>query len=167
MLVYILLLFLVILFLVYIGFYLYLSSKVKDNEEKIIDMFLKKVSKIPALIEVMRPYVAREESFRAIIEAHTQVIIESTHSIYDILGHDGKIQNEFAFLMKLSVQIPDLQKHEYFLYVRNFILEYGKIMKQSYANFNKFVILWNKFIRIKNYTWIGLFFPGKAKIEIP
>ncbi len=85
MLLYIFLVIISVLLIVYFSFYFYLSASVKKNEDIIIGIFIKKVSKIPALIEVMRPYVARKESFDSIIQTHTQVMIESTGSIYDIL----------------------------------------------------------------------------------
>lgn len=44
------------------GFFI-LHSYVWSAEKGIIDIFLGKVNKIPALIEVMRPYVANEEAF--------------------------------------------------------------------------------------------------------
>jgi len=45
---------------VYIGYWIYLSRMMREEESRIVALFLLKISKIPALIEVMRPYVADE-----------------------------------------------------------------------------------------------------------
>lgn len=145
---------LLILLLIYIAGYIFFAKRLKVEENSIIDLFLKKASKVPALVEVMRPYVAREEAFAPLIEVHTTVMIESTRSIYDILEHNMHLQDQFAFLMKLSMQIPELQKQEYFVYIRDFIIEYERVMKSRFARTNAAIAHWNRFIQIKNYTLI-------------
>ena len=118
----------VIGFALYITIYIVLSWRVKRLEGELLDLFIKKTSKIPALIEVMRPYVDKSESFSPIIRVHTEVMIEELQSIYDILSHNAQIQSNFLFLMQLSVHVPWLQKDEYFLYIRDFIIDYEKRM---------------------------------------
>ena len=51
----------VIGFALYITIYIVLSWRVKRLEGELLDLFIKKTSKIPALIEVMRPYVDKSE----------------------------------------------------------------------------------------------------------
>jgi ABC-type methionine transport system permease subunit len=46
---------------VYTWVFFYLHSKVKKIENSVVDVFLEKIAKIPALIEVMRPYVVDEK----------------------------------------------------------------------------------------------------------
>lgn len=132
----------------------------------VIAIFLQKTSKIPALIEVMRPFVAKEEAFDSIIELHTEAMIQECHSIYDILGLNAKLQNDFLFLMQLSVRIPTLQKNEYFVYIRNFVIEYERMMRSHFSGLNKAIRYWNTFIKIKNMTVIGLLFPGEKHQEV-
>lgn len=140
--------------LIYALVYMVFSNRVKDEEHALLILFLRKVSKVPALIEVMRPYIAKEEAFSPLISVHTESIIESNNSLYDVLEHNARIQNEFLFLMKLSVHSKELQKHEYFLYIRDFIIEYEKSMKLRFISMNHAIRLWNSFIRIKNATGI-------------
>ena len=52
----------------------------QKEEYSIVDLFLKKTGKVPALVEVMRPYVDREEAFDLLIKVHTEIMIESTKS---------------------------------------------------------------------------------------
>jgi hypothetical protein len=115
-----------------ISFFIF-SEKLQREEKLVIAVFLQKVAKIPALIEVMRPYVAKKESFDHIIELHTEAMIQEFRSIYDILGLNGKVQNDFLFLMQLSVQIPKLQKDEYFVYIRDFIIDYERLMRSHFT----------------------------------
>ncbi len=160
------LIFLAFLLALYIGFYLFLSREMKKEENSIVDLFLKKAGKVPALVEVMRPYVDKKEAFARLIEIHTEVMIESTRSIYDILEHNMRLQDQFSFLMKLSMQIPELQKQEYFVYIRDFIIEYERVMRSRFKKTNAAIARWNKFVMIKNYTGIGFFLPGKDQAEI-
>jgi hypothetical protein len=93
-------------------------------------------------------------------------MIREYDGIYLLLEHNARIQREFLFLMKLSVQIPELQKQEYFLYIRDFIISYERIMQERFAFYNTVVKHWNLFIEIKKYAILGLFLPGSMKPEI-
>lgn len=149
--------------LVYILMYKFYIKKVNKIEKKIITTFFAKVSKIPGLVEVMRPYVADESAFTDLIKLHTSVMIRKYDTIYILLEHNAKIHWEFTFLMKLSMQIPDLQKNEQFLYIREFIIKYEKYIKNNFQSYNENVEKWNKFIFIKNLTIIGLILPWRKK----
>ncbi len=150
----------------YITIYIVLSWRVKSLEKELLSLFIKKTSKIPALIEVMRPYVDRKESFDPIIRVHTEVMIEEFQSIYDILNHNVSIQSNFLFLMQLSVHIPRLQKDEYFIYMRDFIIDFEKHMRSDFDLIFLAIEKWNRFIRIKNMTLIGYFLPGEYQQQM-
>ena len=145
--------------LVYLCTFFVFRAYISRPENRIIAIFLSKVSKIPAMIEVMRPYVADQKAFETMIALHSEVMIYRHDSIYDLLEYNAKIQNQFLFLMKLSVQIPELQKHEYFLYIRDFIIKYDRDMTTRFADFNHATRIWNRFVLIKNLTIIGLLLP--------
>lgn len=151
---------------IYISFYIFFLLRVKKEERAILDIFLRKISKVPALIEVMRPFIAKKEAFEPLIEVHTETMISSTDSLYDILSHNARLQNEFLFLMKLSMHVPDLQKHEYFLYIRDFIIQYERTMRARFVHMNQAIADWNRFIHIKNMTGIGYLFPGSDHAEV-
>lgn len=159
-----------IIFVIYIWIYIagffFFSERLKQEEKLVIAVFLQKVAKIPALIEVMRPYVAKKESFDHIIELHTEAMIQEFRSIYDILGLNGKVQNDFLFLMQLSVHIPKLQKDEYFVYIRDFIIEYERLMRSHFTGLNTAINMWNIFVKIKNLTLIGLLLPWQRRMSV-
>lgn len=152
-----------ILILIYFFTFSILNKKVKKVESKIIGTFIAKVSKIPGLIEVMRPNIVDVTAFETITKLHTVAMIRKYETIYVLLEHNARIQSEFMFLMKLSVQIPELQKNGQFIYIREFVMKYEKYIKDNFADYNNSVEKWNKFIFIKNCTIIGLVLPGKMK----
>lgn len=160
------LIFLSVYGILYISFYIFFLLRVKKEERALLDIFLHKISKVPALIEVMRPFIVKKEAFDPLIEVHTETIISSTDSLYDILSHNARFQNEFLFLMKLSMHVPELQKHEYFLYIRDFIVQYERTMRARFTNMNQAISSWNQFVHIKNMTGIGYFLPGSDHSEV-
>ena len=70
-----------------------------------MEIFHLKVSKIPALIEVMRPSIVDEKAFETMTKLHTESIIQAYDSVYDLLEHNARVHNEFLFLLKLSVNL--------------------------------------------------------------
>jgi hypothetical protein len=150
----------------YTVLYTFFRSRVKKEESALLLLFLRKISKVPALIEVMRPFVVKDEAFDALTRVHTESMIESNNTLYDVLEHNARVQNEFAFLMQLSLHSKHLQKHEYFIYIRDFILSYERDMKARFSSMNKAISAWNTFIKIKNITGIGYLLPGKEMAEV-
>jgi hypothetical protein len=151
---------------IYLLFFFLLRHRMEKSESAIVNIFLAKVAKIPALIEVMRPYVIDEKAFDTISSLHSETMIHRYETIYDLLEHNGRIQNQFLFLLQLSVRIPELQTHEYFLYIRDFIITYERDMTAHFSWFNRATVLWNIFVLIKNWTIIGLILPGRKQSEI-
>ncbi len=152
-----------VLLLSYLGVYFFLKNQILRVEKKIIQTFLLKVSKIPALIEVMREYVVDEGAFDTVTELHSDVMVRQFDSIYTLLEHNARIHREFLFLMKLAVQIDALQKNEQFLYIRDFIISYERNLKKDFDAYNRTVSRWNTFVNIKNMTLIGIIFPGSKR----
>lgn len=153
--------------ILYIAFYVYLSRKIRKSEQYIVDIFLQKIAKIPAVIEVMRPYVVdANHAFDLMIHLHSESIIHDYTAIHALLEHNARINDQYSFLMKLSMAIPNLQKDPYFLYIRDYVISYDRMMNRDLPQFNQLVKKWNTFIKIKNYSIIGYILPGKSIIEI-
>jgi hypothetical protein len=121
------------LIIIYIAFFYFLRYSLRNAESKILDIFSEKVSKIPAFIEVMRPYVVDENAFSSLITLHSDAIIREYTNIYHLLEHNARIQREITFLLELSAHIPLLQKHEYFLYIRDFIVHHELSMRKLFT----------------------------------
>lgn len=56
--------------------------------------------------------------------------------------------------MRLSMAVPELQKNTYFIYIRDFVMSYDRMMKKELTSFNFLVKKWNYFIKIKKWTII-------------
>lgn len=134
----------------YTVLYTVFRSRVKREQSALLLLFLRKISKVPALIEVMRPFIVKKEAFDALTRVHTESMIESNNTLYDVLEHNARVQNEFAFLMQLSLHSKELQKHEYFIYIRDFILLYERDMKARFSSMNGAIRMWNTFVTVKN-----------------
>lgn len=156
----------VALFVLYLWLYRYFSYLVLREERIIVWSFLAKVSKIPALIEVMRPYVVDMSVFDEITSLHSSSMIHRYEGIYDLLEQNARIEREFLFLMKLSVQVQLLQKNEYFLYMRDFIIQHERDIYVHFSLYNNAVRSWNTFVFIKNCTLIGMMLPWYKKEKI-
>lgn len=156
-----------ILMVIYGISYGLLRAKTKKDEAYVMEVFIQKISKIPAVIEVMRPYVVDEKrAFDYITELHSQSLIRNYDSIYMLLEHNARVQDQYGFLMRLSMAIPELQKHDYFIYIRDFVMKYDRMMRARFGRLNHTIILWNRFVRIKNFTLIGYLLPWTHKALI-
>ena len=93
-------------------------------------------------------------------------MIEEYRSLYDILGHNARMQRDLIFLMNLSMQIPELQKHEYFLYIRDFMVDYELQIRKLLKEVNRAIREYNTYIRMRNMTIIGKILPGDMRPEV-
>lgn len=152
---------------VYTWVFFYLHSKVKKIENSVVDVFLEKIAKIPALIEVMRPYVVDEKkAFQLMIWLHSEAIIHNYTHIPAIMEHNARINDQYSFLMKLSMAIPEIQKKPYFIYIRDYIIWYDRYMRSNIPEYNRLIRIWNRFIFIKNMTIVGHLLPGREQVEL-
>ncbi len=157
----------VILIVLYLTLFFSLGSRIKKSEDFIVDIFLEKMSKIPAVIEVMRPYVADPNAtFCHMTRLHSEGIIHEYTTIHMLMEHNARINDQYSFLMKLSMAIPDLQKDTYFLYIRDFVMSYDRMMRTELPIFNTHIRKWNWFINLKNWTLIGYVLPGRKYLEV-
>ena len=164
---YILIAVLLLFILGYLYFYYTYSRKIRNIEYFIVDIFLQKLSKIPAVIEVMRPYVVDQHwAFDLLTHLHSESIIYKYNSIYALMEHNAKINDQYSFLMRLSIAIPELQKDVYFLYIRDFVMAYDTTMKRELIKFTSLVKIWNRFVFWKKFTIVGYLLPGREILEI-
>ncbi len=153
--------------IVYMILYFILSQKIHASEKYMVAVFMEKISKIPAVIEVMRPYVIDEHlAFGLITRLHSEGIIHEYNSIPMLLEHNARINDQYGFLMRLSMAIPELQKDTYFIYIRDYVMSYDRIMKSGLPQYNTLIKKWNQFISFKNSTLIGYILPGRKQVEI-
>ncbi len=159
--------FLVIFISIYATLFFILREKIRKSEEYIVAIFFEKMSKIPAVIEVMRPYVVDPNTaFHLMTCLHSDGIIHEYNSIHMLMEHNARINDQYSFLMKLSMAIPELQKDVYFLYIRDFVMSYDRMMRSEFPIFNSHIRRWNWFVILKNWTIIGYILPGIKYLEV-
>ena len=157
----------VALFIGYIITYSILTRRIREREGRIVAVFLEKISKIPAVIEVMRPYVVDEHlAFDLMTRLHSEGLIHEYGSIPMLLEHNARINDQYGFLMRLSMAIPELQRDSYFIYIREFVMSYERVIRSDLPVYNTLVQNWNRFISIKNSTLIGYLLPGRGRVEV-
>jgi hypothetical protein len=156
-----------VLIIVYTIVYRILSQRIAMRESLIVWVFLQKIAKIPAVIEVMRPYVIDEHlSFDLMTGLHSESIIHEYTSVPMLLEHNARINDQYGFLMRLSMAIPELQRDVYFIYIREFVISYDRTIRSDLPAYNALIKKWNLFISIKNRTLIGYILPGREMVEI-
>ena len=159
---------LIIVFLViYTATYVVLTRRIREREELVVDMFLQKIAKIPAVIEVMRPHVIDEHlAFDLMTRLHSEAIIHTYDNIPMLLEHNARINDQYAFLMRLSMAIPELQRDAYFIYIRDFVMGYDRTIRSELPLYDALIQQWNQFITIKNWSIIGYLLPGRDRVEV-
>lgn len=141
-------------------------DKIIEMEEKIIDLFFAKINKIPALVELMKKYIKKNDIFEDVIYLHKLGIIYNVDSIYSILNLNLRTYKELQFLIKLSQKVPEINKNWNFLYIKNYISFHEKDIEKEIAMINIEFAKYNKLITLKNITLIWLLFPLEKKLEI-
>lgn len=83
-----------------------------------------------------------------------------------LLEHNARINDQYGFLMRLSMAIPELQRDAYFIYIREFVMLYDHTLRSELPAYDILVRQWNRFITLKNYTIIGYLLPGRDRVEV-
>jgi len=143
-----------------------MKKELEQREQKIISLYKEKIDTIPAFIETMGKYTSYKDIFLELIQLHKIAIISNVSSIYDILESNSRIHREFLFLMKVSMQMQDLNKNGNFLYIRDFIIFYENTISKELLFLNSDIERYNRLLQKKDLTIVGLFFPFKKYMRI-
>lgn len=141
-------------------------NKIEEIEEQIIDQFFAKINKIPALVEIMKKYIKKDDIYEDIIYLHKLWIIYNVDGIYSILNLNFRTYKELQFLIKLSQRIPEITKNWNFLYIKNYISFHEKDIEKEIWIINIEFAKYNKLITLKNLSVIWLLYPLEKRILI-
>lgn len=138
--------------------------KIKIKDREIIELFISKINKIPALVEIMKKYTNHPDIFEDTIYIHKQWIIRNIKSVEDLRELNFRLHREFQFLMNLSAKIRELHRDGNFLYIRNYIIFYenniNKLLKEGNVHLDKY----NQLVKYKNISILWLIIPYREKI---
>ncbi len=156
-----------VLLIAYITTYIILTRHIHLRESQVIAVFLQKIAKIPAVIEVMRPHIVDEYlAFDLMTRLHSEAIIHEYDSIPMLLEHNARINDQYTFLMRLSMAIPELQRDAYFIYIREFVMGYDRTIRSELSAYDDLIKKWNRFITLKNWSIVGYMLPGRERVEV-
>lgn len=81
---------------IYLVVYVDLHRKMKYSEDRVVDIFLEKISKVPAVIEVMRPHIVDDKkAFELITHLHSEAIIQVYDSIPMLMEQNAHINDQY------------------------------------------------------------------------
>lgn len=133
-------------------------------EEQILQLYRRKIDKIPALIEILRHIESHKDATKEIRLLHRKSIMNRSEYLYDILEINEHVSERFAFLMKLSLVVRDIQKNGNFIAIREGIVTLEDSLKKLILEYNRKGEHFNRLVRIKNRTLIGFLLPGRKKV---
>ena len=141
-------------------------TDIQKKERLALEFFYGKVNKIPAFVEIIKKYTIHSDICIEMIRLHRATIVTRIESIYDLLELNDRIQKEFAFLMKISAQIKNLQRDGNFLYIRDFAVFYETNIKKVIEETNLDITKYNRLVLMKNFSILGILIPVQKKLEI-
>mgnify|MGYP001415246084 CR=1 FL=1 len=121
------------------------------------------------LYEIMKGEVNRhEEIFKEILELRKKEfsLLTISHNIEGYMKLQSEMHHEINFIFQIANKNPTLLKNKKFLYIREEILLKSSQIKNILAQYNMFIVFYNRYIRIKNMSIIGLFLPFSRKETI-
>jgi len=162
-----LLIFTVIILCVLWYIFLYIvDHKIVLFEKKLLTKFFARTDMFPALFEITKPYVSKhshifEESMKLRKqEFHLRDISHSVEAFKEIETH---IHHEINFIFRVCNSNPNLLKDKKFLYLRDIMMKKSLGIWKEIKKYNKVVVIFNRFITLKNYSIIWYILPFSKK----
>lgn len=166
---YIFLSILVFLLFIFILFIVFLSFSISKLENKIRRSFLKRWNLVPSIFEVSKNYLFKhEEVFSNLLKLRK---LEAFYNfcktdILEIVYIESIIHSELNFIFNVCNKHNKLITNNKFIYIRSLIYENTLYLSKKISDYKRIVYIYNKFIKIKNLTFVGLFIPIDYKDEI-
>lgn len=155
-----------------IAFYIfiyYMEKKLHILEVKTLQAFKIKNNLMPWIYELSKKHIIKHNHvFNEIMKLRKVDFSEnlSTNDFYKIIHNQQIIHNEINFIFKLCTKHKKLIQNGNFLYLRDIIVEKSAEIGEYIFVYKRMCKIFNKLIKIKNLTIIGLFIPITYKIEI-
>ncbi|MCP4523164.1 MAG: hypothetical protein GY828_03005 [Candidatus Gracilibacteria bacterium] len=138
-------------------------------ENKLRKLFQIKNDLIPSLYELSKYSVVKhEEIFYEIL--FLKKIIFSENNFDDNFQRSyytqQKVHKEMSFILNVCEKHNKLMQSDQFFYIKETLLDRLNEISIYLELYKKMIVKYNFFIRVKNYTILGLLFPFKQKEEI-
>lgn len=148
-------------------FLLLLEKKIELLEKRIIDTFKKRSNLIPALFEISKNYIEKEnEVFEEVLylrKLEFYNISSKNINFVNFIENEKKIHYEIEFLFKVFDKKPKILKNEKFLYTKENLLDITNYIWKNIILYKNIVQKYNFLLNFKNITIIWLFFQIEKK----
>lgn len=151
------------------SYIIYLAFQVDSKEEEIILAFRNRNSLIPALYEISKDIIVKEEDvFKKLMELRNieNMNFSSQINLLNFLKLESEIKNEIDLVFKVSEKHKKLYVTGNFLYLKDLFEEKIDNIGKTLNEYKSKAKAFNKILFIKNFTVFGLFIPIKKKIEL-
>lgn len=138
-------------------------------ERKIMRLFRARTDTIPGIYEISKPYLTKHaDIFRESLRLRKAEfsLLEDAPSITSTIDIESQIHHEINFVFKVCNKHPKLLKNGNFIYIRESVINKSKNLWDMVQLYKKMTKRYNSFIKIKNYSIIGLLLPIYKKHEI-
>lgn len=152
---------LVFIFILYIWL---LNKKINILEEKIILELEKRTNLIPTLFEITKDYISKhEEVFSEIMNLRKKEFSWYNSDFLEKINLEILIHHELNFVFKVVLKNPKIEKNSIFLIVRDLFVENSSHIWEKVELYKKIIFLYNRLLKIKNFTLIWYFFNFSEK----
>lgn len=136
-------------------------------EKQIILLFEKRTQLIPALYEITKPYLTKhDEVFWEILALRKKEFHQYGEKFILKIQNEKLIHHELNFIFQVANKHPKIQKDSRFLLIRDLFLENSYAIWKKIGTYKKIILLFNRYVTIKNLTVIWILIPIEKKIEI-
>lgn len=165
--VYLVLFFLIIFCLLLMWIYFFLFwKKLLAKETEIIALFQSRNSIFPGLFEITKDYLNKnDEIFAEVFELLKREfsMLENSKSIEAFFELESKIHHELNFIFQVCNITQKLQREKRFLYLRDVVIEKSSQLGKSIQVYNRYITIYNKMLKYKNYSIVWLLLPFHQK----
>jgi hypothetical protein len=148
----------VIIFSILLAFYTYiylLKLKIVKLENKIKRNLNKRTNLVPSIYEVTKDYLNKHsEIFNEIIKLRKTELLKTYQykKLEEFFDIESLIHHELDFIFKVTYEKPSLQRDSKFLYLKELLSNISYEISENIKLYNNISIIFNKLIKIKNYT---------------
>jgi len=162
----------IILICCYVSFIVFiylLYRKINLFEQKIYQLFQKRLDHVPWLYEVSQETIQKpEEIFQEVLLLRKQIfgVQKRNAPFLEIIHTQSRIHNELNFIFKICNTHQKLIKKGNFIYLRDLIIDKSYQISEMIEVHKIIVWKYNLLIKMKNMTLIGYLIPISYKHHI-
>ncbi len=168
----ILFIFLWALWIILLWFYTFiymLHLKVEKLEKRIKQLFVSRSDAIPGIFEISKKYLNRHgEIFKESIRLRkTELALNNSDTkFYKIIETEWLLHHELNFIFKVCNKHSWLTEDAKFNYIKEVIVDKSSEIGIKMNLYKSIAEKLNTLIKIKNWTWVWLFFPIEKKVML-